>query len=62
MAVPRNRISSSRKNKRRAHHARKPMCLVACPKCEAKKQPHCICPSCGSYGGREIIAQAATEV
>jgi large subunit ribosomal protein L32 len=43
---------------RRAHDA-----LVAgnpneCPSCGELKRPHHVCPSCGSYDGREVIAKA----
>lgn len=57
MAVPRNRSSNAAKNSRRAHHAKKPKNLVACSNCGGKKLPHCICPSCGAYGGRIVISK-----
>ena len=58
MAVQQNKVSKSRRNNRRAHDA-----LVAanpneCPECGELKRPHHICPSCGHYAGREVIAQA----
>lgn len=61
MAVPRNRHSNARKNKRRSHHAKKVKNLVACSNCNAAKLPHCICSSCGFLGGRQIIAQESQE-
>lgn len=30
--------------------------LSDCPNCHEKKLPHRICPHCGHYKGREIIA------
>lgn len=61
MAVPQNRVTRSRRNMRRAHDA-----LVAanpneCPNCGELKRPHHVCPSCGSYNAREVIAVAATD-
>ncbi len=62
MAVQRGRLSNQRKNIRRSHHAKKPRSLGTCANCSAKKMPHCICPSCGSYAGRVITAgREATE-
>lgn len=56
MAVPRNRMSNARKNSRRAHHAKSPKMLSGCKNCGAAKLPHVLCPSCGHYAGREVIA------
>jgi large subunit ribosomal protein L32 len=58
MAVQQNKVSKSRRNNRRAHDA-----LVAgnpneCDNCGELKRPHHVCPSCGTYNDREIIAKA----
>lgn len=55
MAVPRNRLSNARKNSKRAHHAKKPKNLPACPKCSSPRMPHTICQACGVYGDRVIL-------
>jgi len=55
MAVPRSRLSNQRKNTRRAHHAKKPRSFNACSNCGAKRLPHTICQSCGSYGDRSVL-------
>ena len=57
MAVQQNKVTRSRRNMRRAHDA-----LVAanpneCPSCGELKRPHHVCPSCGFYAGREVIAR-----
>lgn len=57
MAVPRNRLSNARKNSRRAHHAKKPKHLTTCKNCNTAKMPHVICPSCGFYAGRLVVAE-----
>lgn len=55
MAVPRNRLSNSKKNLRRSHHAVPLINLSVCPDCSAKKEPHAVCMSCGRYNGRQIL-------
>jgi len=54
-ALPKRKISKTRRNKRRAHHALKPPELVSCPQCHELRLPHQVCPSCGSYRGVEVI-------
>lgn len=61
MAVQQNRVTRSRRNMRRAHDA-----LVAanpneCSSCGELRRPHHVCPSCGHYDGREVVAKA-TEI
>lgn len=43
---------------RRSHHALKPGNPAECPNCGELKRPHHVCPSCGHYNDREIVAQA----
>lgn len=59
MAVPRNRLSNARKNSKRAHHAKKPKNVSACPRCGSMKLSHVICQSCGAYGDRIVLEKAA---
>ena len=61
MAVPRNRVSNSHKNNRRSHHAKQPSNLTGCSNCGEKRLPHRICPSCGFYDGRSVIAKKNEE-
>lgn len=55
MAVPKQRTSRARRDKRRSHHglARPPR--STCPQCKAPKLPHRACRNCGTYRGREVI-------
>ncbi|HFC09942.1 MAG TPA: 50S ribosomal protein L32 [Chloroflexi bacterium] len=53
--LPKRRVSSARRDKRRSHHALKALHLVACPNCGEKHLPHTVCPHCGYYNGREVI-------
>ena len=55
MAVPKQRTSRSRRNKRRAHDAIGTPARSRCPQCGAPKLPHRVCGACGSYRGREVI-------
>ncbi len=55
MAVPKRRTSSSSRNMRRSHHAKKPLQLGSCPRCKEPVPGHTACPNCGTYKGREAI-------
>jgi large subunit ribosomal protein L32 len=58
VAVPKRRTSRSNRNKRRANHDKVTAPnLVPCPNCGEMAIPHRVCPSCGQYKGREIIAE-----
>ena len=56
MALPKRRISKARGRKRRAHDALKRSGTTVCSRCDTVKEPHCVCPNCGFYAGREVIA------
>ena len=55
MAVPKRKTSKSRRDKRRATHALATPRVNICPQCNSPKQPHRVCPTCGSYKGREVV-------
>lgn len=55
MAVPKQKHTKSRRNKRRMHIFLKAVTLVKCPKCKKLIQPHIVCPYCGYYKGVEVI-------
>lgn len=57
MATPRSKKSKSARNMRRSHLALKANAVMECPNCGEIKRPHNVCPSCGSYNGKEIVAQ-----
>lgn len=54
-ALPKRRISTGRKGRRRAAIRLKIPNLVACPNCSELKKPHQACPFCGYYKGKEVI-------
>jgi large subunit ribosomal protein L32 len=55
MAVPKKKVSKSRRNKRRAHHALPAASYTECPNCGELKRPHYVCGACGHYDGREVF-------
>ncbi len=56
MAVPKKRLSRSRRDMRRAHdHIILTAAVETCPACMALKQRHHVCPSCGDYRGTKVI-------
>ena len=56
MPNPTKRHSKTRRNTRRAHDFLTPPSLSLCPQCNEPKLPHRVCPTCGTYKGREIIS------
>ena len=62
MAVPKQKQSHSRTNKRRSQHKITPPRLSECPHCHEPRLPHRVCPSCGHYKGREIVAPEAPSI
>ena len=59
MAVPKKKQSHSRTAKRRAQHRISPPALNQCPQCHSPRRPHRVCPECGFYAGREVLASPA---
>ncbi|MDR2766252.1 MAG: 50S ribosomal protein L32 [Holosporaceae bacterium] len=55
MAVPKKKISKSRRDMRRSHLALSPVNVVTCPNCGEARLPHHLCDVCGSYNGRQIL-------
>ncbi|MAV87322.1 MAG: 50S ribosomal protein L32 [Rhodospirillaceae bacterium] len=55
MAVPKSKISRSRRNMRRSHDALSLATLSECPNCGEMKRPHHVCGACGYYDSREVI-------
>lgn len=53
MAVPKRKMSKSRKRLRRGHHSGAGMKTQACPRCSSPKLPHRVCPTCGYYRGKK---------
>lgn len=54
MAVPKRKISKSRRNQKRSHLAITAINMSVCPECGQSKIPHRVC-KCGYYKGIEYI-------
>ena len=54
MAVPKKKVSPSRRGNRRSHDGLKPITIMECENCGAEKLPHQICPSCGFYNKKQV--------
>jgi large subunit ribosomal protein L32 len=61
MAVPKKRQSRARRDKRRANYRVSAPRLNECPRCHSQRLPHRVCPTCGTYAGREVISHEAPE-
>jgi large subunit ribosomal protein L32 len=57
-AVPKRKVSKSRKNMRRAHHFLNAPSSSACPKCDEPRAPHRVCRFCGTYGDRQVLDES----
>lgn len=57
MAVPMRKISKRRSRMRASHHSIRPRNLQPCDRCGTSKPAHRVCPNCGHYAGREIVAK-----
>ena len=55
MAVPKQKHTKSRRNKRRANIFLKAPTLSVCPKCGKPVLSHSLCFNCGYYKGVEVI-------
>lgn len=55
MAVPKKKMSRSRTGQRKSAWKLEKPNASRCPQCGAAKLAHRVCPSCGSYKGREVV-------
>ncbi|MDO4432059.1 MAG: 50S ribosomal protein L32 [Aerococcaceae bacterium] len=56
MAVPKRRTSKARKRKRRTHFKLEVPGMNNCPQCGELKLSHRVCPACGYYDGKSVVA------
>ena len=61
MAVPRKKVSRSKRDMRRAHDRLVMLNLVECSNCGELKRPHHICEACGYYNGREVMTENTSD-
>ncbi len=55
MALPKHKVSKSKRDKRRTHQKTEALNVSTCPQCGEATLPHHACPSCGSYKGRKVV-------
>jgi large subunit ribosomal protein L32 len=53
--LPKRKYAKARQGQRRAHLGIKAPALMECPQCHSPKLSHLVCPTCGSYGGRDAV-------
>lgn len=56
MAVPKRRTSRTVTRTRRTHKKITPANMVPCPNCQELILSHRVCPKCGQYDGKQVIA------
>lgn len=61
MAVPKRRVSKMKKGLRRSHLALNVPGMVTCSNCGELTLSHRVCPSCGFYKGRQVVAPKAEK-
>lgn len=54
--LPKRKVSRRRKRNRRSHDGLVTAHLVKCDACDNYKPSHQVCPHCGTYRGREVLA------
>ena len=60
MAVPKRRVSKTRRDKRRSSVWKmEAPALIKCPQCGEYARPHRLCANCGYYKGREVVKKEA---
>lgn len=57
MAVPKSKVSKSRRNSRAANWKITAVDLVSCPNCGELMQSHRVCSACGYYDGKQVVEQ-----
>ena len=62
MAVPKRRTTRAKRNMRRANHDKVTAPNIsACPNCTEMMIPHRVCPTCGFYKGRAVVAAKSEQ-
>jgi len=55
MAVPKKKVSKSKRDMRRSHDSLTPAGMSTCPQCNELKPPHRACQACGTYKGKDVL-------
>lgn len=57
MAVPKKKISASRRGQRQSHDSLNAVNVANCQHCGEPVRPHNVCEACGKYGDKQIIKE-----
>ena len=55
MAVPKRKVSKSRRDKRRTHYKAEVPAMTTCSNCGETCRPHNVCSNCGHYDGKKVL-------
>ena len=58
MAVPKSKVTRSKRGMRRGHASLTAANPMECPNCGELTLPHHVCGACGHYGDREVVKMA----
>jgi large subunit ribosomal protein L32 len=58
MGVPKRKMSKMKKRLRKAANRYEGVLATYCSSCSAPARPHRVCPACGSYKGKQVIAKS----
>lgn len=58
MAVPKGKVSKSRRDKRRTHQKINGPNVAVCAQCGEPTMQHHACPECGNYRGRNVLEKS----
>jgi len=56
MGVPKGKTTKHKKGSRRSHHKATTMAFSKCSDCGEFKLNHRVCPSCGKYNKKQVMA------
>lgn len=55
VALPKKKHTNHRQGLRRSHDKIKVPPMMTCPQCRQLKVTHRVCPTCGTYKGRQVL-------
>ncbi|MBI2170474.1 MAG: 50S ribosomal protein L32 [Chloroflexi bacterium] len=58
---PKKKRTHAKRGWRWSHFFKAPLALSTCAQCHNPKPTHVVCPTCGYYGGREVIVMTPEE-
>ena len=55
MGVPKRKMSKMKKRQRKGANRYEGVQVTYCTVCAKPAKPHCVCPSCGIYKGKQVV-------